>query len=169
LKRLGNVALFQIGWLASVLGAAQDRPFAGPVVVAIGLAVHLRFMGTKRECLLILASAILGTTAESVSTVTGILSYRADPPPGWLCPPWITALWANFAMTLRHSLWWLEPRPILATLVGAISGPLAYAAAARIGAIEPIEGVFAFPFLAILWGLALPFLLHCSKLSKIIT
>ena len=162
MKLLGNVALFQIGWLASVLGAAQDRPFLGPIVVSIVVAIHLRSLGTKGEGLLILASALLGTTAESVLASTGTLSYHADPPPLWLCPPWITAMWANFAITLRHSLRWLESRPALAALLGAVAGPLAYAAGARLGAIEPL-GMLAFLSLAMLWGISVPILFRLSR------
>lgn len=164
MKILANVLLFHIGWFASVLGAAQDRPYLGPAVVGIALAIHLCLFGTRRELLLILASAALGTIAESAFARTGFASYRADPLPPWLCPPWISAMWANFAMTLRHSLRWLEARPFLALVVGAAAGPLAYLAGARLGAIAFHDPAPAILFLAALWATALAALLRLSLL-----
>ncbi len=161
MKTLANLALFQIGWFASVLGAAQGHPFAGPLVVGIAIAIHLRWFGTKREALLILASAAFGTVAESALSLTGLVSYRSDPVPSWLCPPWITAMWANFAMTLRHSLRWLEGRWFLGWLLGAAAGPLAYVAGSRLGAIELLDAIPALSILASVWAgalIALPLL-----------
>jgi CDP-diglyceride synthetase len=163
LSTLSNVALFQIGWFASVPGTARGHALAGPVVVVIALAIHLRLSGTKKEWLLIVASAGLGTVAESALALSGLVYYRADPAPAWLSPPWITALWANFAMTLRHSLAWLEGRWALACLVGAAAGPLAYLAGSRLGAIDPREPTSALITLAGLWAVALASVLLLSR------
>jgi hypothetical protein len=163
LSTLGNVALFQIGWFASVLGAARGHPLAGPVVVIVALTIHLNWSGTRREWVLILAGALLGTVAESALALTGLVSYRADPAPAWLSPPWITALWANFTMTLRHSLAWLEGRWLLASLIGGGAGPLAYLAGWRLGAIELPEPVPTFFILAALWAVATTSLLFLSR------
>ena len=38
---LFNIAAFEIAWLSSVLGAAREMPWLGPVAVLIVLAVHL--------------------------------------------------------------------------------------------------------------------------------
>ncbi|HXV64449.1 MAG TPA: DUF2878 domain-containing protein [Vicinamibacteria bacterium] len=166
MKLLFNVALFQIGWFASVLGAAHDRPYLGPLIVGVALAVHLRFFATKREGFLILASALLGAVAESAIGLTGVIAYRADPPPSWLCPPWIVAMWTNFSLTLRHSLRWLERRFVLAAIAGAVGGPLAYLTGRRLGAIELIEPVAAILLLAALWRIALLLLFAMSRHLK---
>jgi hypothetical protein len=156
-KTAANVALFQIGWFASILGAAGGHAFVGPVAVGLILAIHFRWLGTKREWPLLVLSGALGTLAESVLALTGLVSYRADPAPRWLCPPWITAMWVNFAMTLKHSLGWLEGRCVLALLLGALAGPLAYVAGERLGAIELARPPLALTTLGLIWGSALAF------------
>ena len=167
-RTLLNIALFQIGWFASVLGAAHHRPYLGPLVVGTALAIHLRFFGTKLEALLILASALLGTVAESSLALAGLLAYRADPGPAWACPPWIVAMWANFGLTLRHSLRGLDGRPLLATAVGAVAGPLAYVAGSRLGALTLLEPVSGVLLLSVLWGGALYALLRIQLSIKIL-
>lgn len=162
MRSLANVALFQIGWFSSVLGASRGSPLLGPVVVAVVLAIHLRWYGTRREGLLLLASAALGTLAESGLAVCGLATFHADPAPAWLCPPWIIALWANLGITLRHSLRWLEGHLVLASLLGALTGPLAYVAGARLGAISFPEPSFTLASLAALWALSLPLLFALS-------
>ena len=39
-----NFLAFQLGWFASVLGAAHGLPWAGPVVVAMVVMLHLRLV-----------------------------------------------------------------------------------------------------------------------------
>jgi hypothetical protein len=162
-KTLGNLVLVHIGWFASVLGGARGFPLAGPAVVLLLVLAHLRFFGTKREGWLLVASGALGAIAESLLGLTGLVTYRADPPPHWLCPPWIAAMWVNFAMTLRHSLRWLEGRWALAILFGILAGPIAYVGGARLGAIELLVPSGALAALAGLWGAALPGLALLSR------
>jgi hypothetical protein len=162
-KLVANVALFQIGWFASVLGAASGYPLVGPAVVGVVLTVHLLRFGTRREAALVAASALLGAAAESALFLTGLVSYRADSPPVWLAPPWIIGMWANFAITLRHSLRWLGSRWLLAAFLGAVAGPLAYVGGERLGAIELLKPLPAILALAALWGLALVGFLGLSR------
>ena len=49
-------------------------------------------------------------------------------------PHWIVAMWVLFASTLNVSLRWLRGRWALATLLGAVAGPLAYYGGAGLGA-----------------------------------
>jgi hypothetical protein len=144
------------------LGAANGYGWLGPLVVFIVVSCHLRFLASKGEAWLVSASVLVGTVAESVLVSSGVVVYRADPPPVWLCPPWISAMWANIAITLRHSLGWLEPRSPLTWLIGGVGGPCAYYAGARLGAIEwdvPSAALAAF---SLLWASAIPGLLWLS-------
>jgi hypothetical protein len=71
----------------------------------------------------------------------------------------MVALWMNLAATLRHSLSWLCGRPVLALVMGAVAGPLAYWGGARLGAVElgaPLGSSLA--AIAVEWALALPLL-----------
>jgi hypothetical protein len=72
----------------------------------------------------------------------------------------MVALWMLFATTLSSSMAWLAGRHRLAAVLGAVCGPLSYAAGARLGAIElPPHALASFAGIALVWGLAMPALL----------
>lgn len=157
LRTLGNVALFQAGWLACVLGAAAGRAWVGPLAVGVVLAFHLVGLGHIDEARLVGWCVAIGAAADSLLGGTGLVAYAAHPGPSFIAPVWIVAMWANFGITLRHSLAWLSRRRLAASLLGVLGGPLAYAAGSRLGAIEvSSDGILA---LALLWGAALPLLM----------
>ncbi len=64
------------------------------------------------------------------------------------------SLWAAFATTLNHSLRWVMHRPLVATLLGAIGGPLAYLAGAKLGALHLPSLQTALPLIGVAWGIA---------------
>lgn len=43
---------------------------------------------------------------------------------------------AVMALTLNHSLAWLQSRLLLAALLGGVTSPLSYLAAAKLGAVQ---------------------------------
>ena len=66
------------------------------------------------------------------------------------------------ALTQAHA--WLQPRPALAAVLGALAGPVTYVGAARLGAAElllPLPQVGA--LVALEYALALPLLLLLSR------
>jgi hypothetical protein len=65
------------------------------------------------------------------------------------------SLWLAFATTLNHSLRWLTCRPVAAALAGALGGPLAYLAGAKLGALTLATPAITLPFIAMLWTLAM--------------
>jgi hypothetical protein len=130
------------------------------VVVAALLAIQLALHPERqRELTLIVVVAILGTVVDSIKAATGLLSYQEGYPGiSWLCPLWITAMWANFATTVNGALSWLKGRYALAALLGGIAGPLNYLAGARMGAIDlNLNLVPTFLILAVVWGIVIPF------------
>lgn len=80
--------------------------------------------------------------------------------PGWLCPPWMTALWMAFASTLNGSMSWLSGRVGVAALAGAVFGPMSYLAGERLGAIAlNANTAVSLGILAVTWALLMPALL----------
>ena len=156
-----NFLFFQIGWWSCVLGAAHGRPWLGPVVVVPLLAYHLSTGANRRgEILFLLVVALVGTTMDSLLAFFGVVSYRGGF--GTLAPVWITALWLIFGTTLHVSMSWLAGRPGLALILGALSGPITYLGAARLGAVEITDSLRGWVVLGLAWGFALPFLLWLS-------
>lgn len=164
---LGLVATFvafQVAWFACVLGAAGGWPWAGTLVALAVVAGSVVLSSKPRvDALLIAAALAIGLAWDSAMVQSGWISYAEPGPLPWLAPAWILALWALFAVVLREPLRWLHTRPLWAVLLGALGGPLSYAAGARMGAIGLIEPVPALVALALGWAAITPLLLALAR------
>jgi hypothetical protein len=154
-----NVLGFQAVWFASVIGAANRLPWAGPLAVLVYAAVHLSMTPDRRGDLRMLAIALpMGLVADSLLAATGVLHFASAWPSAHLAPVWILAMWAGFALTLNHSMAFLRGRWMPAALFGAIGGPLAYLGASR--AFDAVDFGHGLPIamiaLAVTWGIAMP-------------
>lgn len=154
---LANFLGFQMVWFSAVLGAGAGIGSLGPVAVTFfALATLLRSPHLREDLILVLVLGLGGWIADSVLLNLGLVDYSASP---WakLAPLWIVALWINFALTLNHSLAWLQNRLIVATIFGAIGGPLAYLAGQALGAATFPRGTApALIALGVVWALASP-------------
>jgi Protein of unknown function (DUF2878) len=159
---LGNFLGYQIVWFSAVYGAAGGLAWPGVATALLFAIVQLALSRVRTADVLLMATAILvGSVLDGGLAYTTLVRYAAPwpalPPGG--APLWILALWGAFALTLNHSLGCLRSRTYAAMALGAIGGPLAYAAAARVQAV-----VFATPvwrpilILATGWALVLALL-----------
>ena len=100
------------------------------------------------------------TISEHKAVDSGLLTYASPwPAVPWLCPPWIAVLWIQFGTTLRFGFRWLSGRPLLAAMVGAIGGPLAFRAGEALGAVRfAPDRRLSYGALAVVWGLCFPIL-----------
>lgn len=154
-----------MGWLACVLGAGFGYPWVGPVVVVMLTISHLMWVNFPRQQLVLVAgAALLGWIVDTLMGIAGALSFSGNPFPSWVSPPWMIALWVNFALTLPVSLKWLLGRYSLGVVLGAMAGPLAYWSGARLEALE-FRGALGTTLLilALLWAASLPLLLFLAQ------
>jgi hypothetical protein len=136
-----NVALFQAGWFACALGAAHDRPWLGVLAAAAIVGWHLwRAPHPARECVLVVGTAAFGALFDTLLVRAGLVRFATGVLVDDFVPYWMVALWAIFATTLNVSLRTIRARPGLSALLGAIGGPAAYYAGARLGALELAPG-----------------------------
>jgi len=161
---LANLAGFQAGWFACVLGAAEGMPALGVAVVA-ALAAGRWLIAPNRhpEAALFAASAALGYALDSVLVLAGVMAF---PPQAQLGGPpalWMVALWVNLSLTLNGALRWLGGRWALSALLGAVAGPLAYWAGDRLGAVVLASGAGALAAIAAEWAAALPLMLVLNR------
>ena len=153
-----NLALYQVGWFACVFGAANGRAWAGAGVAMALAAVHLALVRDRaREGRLLVAAAALGLVLDSLHLNLGFFDYPSGTPVAGLAPPWIVALWVQFATLLHFGLRWLSGRYALASVLGFLGGPLSFWGGERIGAIE-FASPAAYLGLAFVWALAMPLL-----------
>ena len=157
MNSLLNVALFQAGWWACVLGAVNEQPWIGLTAVAVILALHVaRAARPLREIALASIAAVAGALFENALVRTGWVRYGAEGVSAAFAPLWIVAMWPLFATTLNVSLRKMRAHPLIAALLGLIGGPLAYYAGARLGALDLVSPGPALTAIAIGWAVLTP-------------
>lgn len=155
-----NVAAFQVTWFACVLGAAHGLEWVGPIVALGAMLLHLRLSPDRTlPHWWIPGLGLLGFLADSLLSAAGLLDFGIHLLRPWPCPLWIFGLWLGFATTLNSSLGWLGSRLPLAALLGLLLGPLAYYAAAELGAVKLFGPEAALLAVGIEWAVLLPAML----------
>jgi len=167
-----NLLWMQALWFGAVIGAAQEQLWLAPVLL-MGFAFW-EFRPVRRvygDFQLMLVAVLIGLILDTTWIKLGWLEFAA----GWAsserAPLWILLLWAGLALTLNHSLAWLQSRLLLAALLSGVSSPLSYLAAERLGAVDIVtESAVWFVGLGVSWALTLPLLLwlacHLKQLKQ---
>lgn len=162
-----NIILFQLGWFACVLTAANSQPLFGVLLSAVIIFFHMGMSENyMQESRIIVIAMITGLIWDSLIVSAGWLSYKSGMIVDFMAPYWIIAMWGLFATTLNSSLSWLKDKLLLASLFGAISGPLAYYAGAKLGAVDFINSIHALIALSLGWALFTPMLLKISTIYE---
>jgi hypothetical protein len=165
--RLLNLALYQAGWFACVLGGARGRPWLGALVGLAPVVVHLALVERRLEEARFLAVvSVAGTAVDSAQQAAGTLAFPSGHYLAWLCPVWLTVLWAGLATLPRHSLSRLAGRPVACALLGAAGGPLAFLAGERLGGVAfPAGRAAGLAVLALVWAIVFPLLMAFARRS----
>lgn len=152
-----NAALFQITWFACVIGSAKGLIW--PAFAACAALAAFQMQAKRRhasDAKLILASIALGLLVDTIWVQSGWLVFTDQRPFSFLAPVWIIVLWIGFAMTINHSLAWLDRHPVLPVAMGAIGGPMSYLAGLKLGAVEYHQStVLVSAGLAVAWAISL--------------
>jgi len=163
-RKISNFILFQAAWFAAVLGAAKGMPWLGPLAMVPVLGVHLTLAENRSgELKLLVGAGILGFLFDTALVAAGVFMPVANLLPRPFSPPWMVALWLNFAATLNVSLAWLRGHYALAAAFGAVGGPLAYYSGAKMGATEVLPSQGGLLVLAIVWGVMTPVLVWLAR------
>lgn len=155
---LVNHALYQAGWFACILGAAWHRPLAGFLIATLLTAGHVwRAEDRAAESRLILVALTLGIVVEGAQLAGGTYArFTSGSIVAWMSPPWLLAMWAQFATTFRFSMRGVMAHPWRAMVFGLVGGPIAFLAGERLGAVALARPLLpALLQLAIAWGVAL--------------
>lgn len=152
-----NIVIYQVSWIACILGGANGMPLLGVAVVAMAVAYHLYRAGNARpEMILIGYAALVGAVWDSLLVAAGWLIYPSGTLIEGTAPYWIVALWIVFATTLNVSLRWFKQHLVVSALFGAVGGPLAYYAGARLGGVTFSDTTVALTALGLGWTLLMP-------------
>lgn len=163
-SKLCNLILYQLGWFSCVLGAAWGHPMGGAGLALLPLLIHLWLVeDRRREVRLVLAAALGGVVLDGGQQGLGLLQFRPDAL-GLALPLWVPLIWAQFATLFRFSLAWLSGRYLLGALLGALGGPLAYAAGVRLGAADfGASPSCSLVVLGVVWALVVPLMAWLSS------
>lgn len=130
-----NLAYFQAGWIACVLGASAGHAWTGISLSLLITAAHIvQAQQPGRELALAATGAALGLLVNSALLASGQLAFAEDSAVAWLAPAWTVALGMLLATTLNVGLRPVRHLPWRAALLGAIGAPLAYLAGSGLGA-----------------------------------
>lgn len=158
-----NFVLFQLAWLAFVLCAANQLPWLGFITGVSLVSIQLALIPHPlKELQLVIVVAIIGAVFDQLLLNHGVVQYQAH---GWsvgLVPVWIIGLWLAFASTLNVSLRWLRNARLIAMVLGALGGPLAYMAAQKLGAVTLTITPSSHIVLAVGWAALMPLMVHLS-------
>ena len=161
---LVNFAAFQIGWFSSVVGAAKQMPWLGPIALLVVLAIHLRQAHRPQaELTLVVACGLVGVFFDSLLVALGWVTYPSGLFSEFLAPYWIVTMWMLFGTTLNLSMGWLKGRPLMAAALGAIGGPASYIAGQKLGGIVFVDYYAALIALAIGLAVFMPVLLLVAE------
>ncbi|SEL78905.1 DUF2878 domain-containing protein [Halomonas daqiaonensis] len=131
-KLLANLAAFQAGWFACILGGSR----VGLLVAAMIITLHLAWLARPGEWRWLVGFAALGLVVDGSLTLAGGFDFADGTRVLGVMPMWLWLLWPLFATLIHHSLAWLWRTPWLAVLGGATSGPLSYYGGAHLAGVE---------------------------------
>ena len=156
--KVTNFILFQMGWLACVLGG---NAVALPVTVLL-VIIHLLFIGNwQKERELLAVTLLIGC---SVDSFLGNLSILQFPEESRVLPLWLACLWLLFATTLRHSLDWTREYKLWGATGGMLAGPLSYYAGAHLTDISLAQPEWqSLLILGCVWAIMIPLLQSFSS------
>ena len=159
IRTLVNVVTVNTGWFACVMGAAAGYYWLGPVTILVFFLIHLALVKPRRPEI-ILAGIMLATgfAADTLLAVASAIEpVRSTLYPGPWSTPWMVALWVNLGTALGTSLRWLEGRTLVSVLLGAVSGPSAYASGAALDATTLGEPrTLSLVLVGVAWAVVLP-------------
>lgn len=160
-KLIANALLFQLGWLACVLGG--EGPWL--LLVAGVLAVHLWWVSSwAAEGKLLLSVFLAGSALDSFLLNLGVFDFGE---PRQLIPLWLALLWLLLATTLNHCLAWTAQPWWRASLLGAIGAPLSYYGGAQLADVSLPLGTWpTLALLAAIWAVVMPVLHGFARLYR---
>jgi hypothetical protein len=166
MAKFWNFVLFQLGWFACVLGAANRQVFWAVAGTIVYIVLHAWYSPSpKAEAKFLLKTLIFGVIADTLIVNLGFLIFHDPWPFPYLSPLWMWVLWVLVGTTINSSLSWLRGRPILGAFLGGVCGPMSYEAGIRMGAgtwgASGLTGGFI--LVGVAWAIAIPLFFYWDK------
>lgn len=162
-----NFVLYNLGWVAAVIGASKGSAFTGPCFAVFSLAIHLLIMQKTwiKELKFVFVAVFIGSLFDSILAQLGYVTFAANEYALFgVYPIWMSSLWAGFATTLSLSLRWIKGRFILGAMFGALGGPASLYAGSRLGAaVLNGDQTQILLMSGVEWAALIPLIMYCHK------
>lgn len=154
-----NFIVFQVFWWLCVLSSQLHLSIWVALIVCSYVFLHLRWIEGKYQITPIIITTMIGSIMDQLGYRFGWIDFHYHDAMSSFIPLWMFSLWMAFSCTLDVSLRWLQKKPLLAFVLGAVFGPLAYWGAMRLGVIELPYSTVSLAWVAIEWAVLMPLLL----------
>ncbi|VUD52802.1 hypothetical protein TDB9533_01706 [Thalassocella blandensis] len=163
---VGNALMFQGAWFA-LMFASDSQAL---LLMCVLLAIHYYLYSPSfTEWKVIALVGILGLFIDSF-----LIHFQYLPlePNYWLgmtfAPWWLVCLWMAFAMTLYHSMAFLQKHLGITVLLSAIAAPWAYFAGGYLrGVTLTWQGLLAIAFIWAIWLPALVYYISRNRVTEL--
>jgi len=161
---------YYIAWLSLIMLPQQDKAMLAYTISGTYIVIHFLLSKHKKiDLLLLILFPIIGMIVDGTLTKLGIFQFSTTTPYIPI-PFWLLLIWAIFSLLLNQSLLWLQRKPKIAIIMGALSAPLSYYAGYKLGAVNYADPIQTLGTISIIWAILLPILclmnkrLHTSKM-----
>ena len=104
MKNIINFLLFQAGWFACILFAAQDKAWYGITTILFIVLIHVAISRPKLdEFKLYLYTILIGLFFDSLMRGFELISYKDTISPFPIAPVWILSMWLLFSINAQKS------------------------------------------------------------------
>jgi hypothetical protein len=160
-----NYLLFNAGYLACLWGAANARPWLGPIAAAAVLAVHFALSPDRRgDARTVFLATLIGPWCDTALAWSGALEFTGGMSGGVFAPVWIVALWSLFAMTFPYCLKWVSGDLRVAFFFGLFGSPLSYKLGGEaMGAAVIAPGWAPLAMIGVFWAVTLPLIFALDR------
>lgn len=167
-----NFLGLEVTWAACAYGAIHNFPLLGAIVGCVYIMIHMILTPNRMLDLLTLTSlTAIGVALDYINMKIGIISFRSID--SNFIPLWLIILWSVFSLMIPHSLLWLSRRPVIASLLGGISGSFSYWLGHKLGAISLGENFISNSIIYFVeWAIFIPIafvIFRAISQSKLIT
>ena len=142
---MNNLISFIIGYLSVIIGIGGGS-FSVPTLIAFGRNIY-KAIGTSATIGFFIA--LPGYLFDTIVVYFNVYEFNSILKIGTL-PIWMLVLWISFSILFDQVLVFLKKYHLIAILLSAILGPLAYYSGVPLGLIE-IYNFYMFTFIMIMF------------------
>lgn len=156
--KIVSFVLFNALWLSAVSGRENYIVLSG---VLLALQFFYSIAVARVSWTLILRLFAVGLLLEAIVISLGVIDFA-----GGYFPLWLVMLWLGFSSMAPVALDWIAPKPAIAVLLGAVSGPLSYVAGIKLNAATVDSMPIVIACYVAVWGLMMAYFVFSMSPKK---